>query len=209
MVGVTQNSKVSTLSESPTPMIYLPLYQVYRPSVMIMARVAGDPLAYADTVKQTVQGLNGDLVLHDVTSLEIREQLATFVQRLAGTFVGLFGLVALVLATVGIYGVTAYTTRQRTHEIGIRMALGAAREDILKLVIGQGLQLTLIGVGLGLAMSFALTRFLSSQLLGVTSTDMVTFSGVAFLLCAVALAACYIPARRATRVEPTVALRYE
>ena len=209
VVGVTRNSKVNTLSEPPTPMIYLPLYQVYRPSVMLSARVTGDPMAYADKVKKIIQDLNGDLVIHDVTTLQIREQLATFVQRLAGTFVGAFGLLALVLAAVGIYGVTAYTTRQRTHEIGIRMALGAAREDILKLVIGQGLRLTAIGVVIGLAVSFALTRFLSSQLLGVTSTDMVTFTGVAFLLCAVALAACYIPARRATHVEPTVALRNE
>jgi predicted permease len=209
VVGVTRNSKVNTLSEVPTPMIYLPLYQVYRPTVTIMARVAGDPMAYAEGVRKTVQGLNADLVLHDVTTLEVRQQLATFVQRLAGTFVGAFGLLALILAAVGIYGVTAYTTRQRTHEIGIRMALGAARQDILKLVLTQGLRLTVIGVLLGLAVSFALTRFLSSQLLGVTSTDMVTFAGVAFLLCAVALAACYIPARRATRVEPSVALRNE
>jgi predicted permease len=209
VVGVTRNSKINTLTEAPTPMIYLPLSQVYRPSVTILARVTGDPMAYAEKVKTTIRDLNADLVVHDVTSLETRQQLATFVQRLAGTFVGAFGLLALVLAAVGIYGVTAYTTRQRTHEIGIRMALGAAREDILKLVIGQGLRLTVIGVALGLAVSFALTRFLSSQLLGVTSTDMVTFSGVALLLCAVAMAACYIPARRATRVEPTVALRNE
>ena len=151
----------------------------------------------------------GTLVVYDVTTLETREQLASFVPRLAGTFVGAFGLLALVLAAVGIYGVTSYTTRQRTHEIGIRMALGAARQDILKLVLGQGLRLTLIGVGLGLAVSFGLTRFLSSQLLGVTSTDMLTFASVACLLCAVALVACYVPARRAMHVEPTVALRYE
>jgi predicted permease len=209
VVGVAQNSKVNTLNEQPTPFIYLPLYQVYRPSMMITARVVGDPLGYASSVKKTIQELNGDLVVYDVTTLEIREQLASFVQRLAGTFVGAFGLLALVLAAVGIYGVTSYTTRQRTHEIGIRMALGAAREDILKLVIGQGFRLTLIGVGLGLVVSFGLTRFLSSQLSGVTSTDLLTFTGVTFLLCAVALLACYIPARRAMRVEPTVALRYE
>jgi len=209
VVGVAQNSKVNTLNEAPTPFIYLPLYQVYRPSMMIAARVVGDPLGYASSLKKTIQELNGDLVVYDVTTLETREQLASFVQRLAGTFVGAFGLVALVLAAVGIYGVTSYTTRQRTHEIGIRMALGAARQDILKLVIGHGLRLTLIGVGLGLVVSFVLTRFLSSQLFGVTTTDLLTFSGVAFLLSAVALVACYIPARRAMRVEPTVALRYE
>ena len=148
-------------------------------------------------------------MVHDVSTLETREQIASFVQRLAGTFVGAFGLLALVLAAVGIYGVTSYTTRQRTHEIGIRMALGAARRDILKLVLGRGVRLTLIGVCLGLLVSFGLTRFLSSQLLGVTSTDVLTFSIVAFLLCAVALVACYIPARKAMRVNPVEALRNE
>lgn len=209
VVGVTRNSKVNTLNEAPTPFIYLPLYQVYRPSMMVMARVVGDPLGYASSVKKTIQELNGDLMVYDVTTLEIRNQMASFVQRLAGTFVGAFGLLALVLAAVGIYGVTSYTTRQRTHEIGIRMALGAGRKDILKLVLGQGLRLTMVGVGLGLLVSFGLTRFLRSQLFGVTSTDVLTFSSVAYLLCSVALVACYIPARRAMRVDPMVALRHE
>jgi predicted permease len=209
VVGVARNTKVNTLNEAPTPFIYLPMYQVYRPSLMITARTSGDPLSYAESVKKAVQELNGDVVIFDATTLEVREQLASFVQRLAGTFVGAFGLLALVLAAVGIYGVTSYTTRQRTHEIGIRMALGATRNDVLKLVLGQGLRLTLIGVGLGLALSFGLTRFLSSQLLGVTSTDLVTFLSVALLLCAVAMVACYIPARRAIHVDPLVALRYE
>jgi predicted permease len=209
VVGVARNSKVNTLNESPTPFIYLPLYQVYRASTMVTVRVAGDPLGYATSVEKTIHQLNADVVLYDVTTLETREQVASFVQRLAGTFVGAFGLLALVLAAVGIYGVTAYTTRQRTHEIGIRMALGASKRDILRLVLGHGMQLTLLGVGLGLAVSFALTRYLSSLLLGVTSTDALTFSSVAILLCAVSLFACFIPARRAMRVDPMVALRYE
>jgi ABC-type antimicrobial peptide transport system permease subunit len=153
--------------------------------------------------------VNPDLVVFDVDSLAVSERLFNFPQRIAGTFVGAFGLLALILAAIGIYGVTAYTTRQRTHEIGIRMALGASKDDILRLVIGHGLRLTFIGVALGLAASFALTRYLSSLLLGVTSTDAVTFSFVAFLLCAIALAACFIPARRAMQVDPMVALHYE
>jgi ABC-type antimicrobial peptide transport system permease subunit len=127
----------------------------------------------------------------------------------AGGKLDAFGLLALVLAAVGIYGVTAYTTRQLTHEIGIRMALDASKEDIQRLVIGHGLRLTFVGVGQGLAASFALTRYLNSLLLGVTSTDALTFSCVAILLCAVALFASFIPARRATCVDPMDALRYE
>jgi predicted permease len=209
VVGVARDSKVNGLNEKPTPFLYLPLYQVYRATMIINARTTGDPLTFGKTVENTIHQLNGDLVVFDITTLEIREQIASFGQRIAGTFVGAFGLLALVLAAVGIYGVTAYTTRQRTHEIGIRMALGASRQDILRLVLGHGLRLTLLGVGLGLAASFGLTRYLSSQLLGVTSTDAITFSSVAILLCAVALFACFIPARRAMRVDPMVALRYE
>jgi predicted permease len=209
VVGVARDSKVSSLNEKPTPFVYLPQYQVYRSTMTILARTAGNPLAFGKTVEKTIHGLNADLVVFDVTTLELREQFSSFGQRVAGTFVGAFGLLALVLAAVGIYGVTAYTTRQRTHEIGIRMALGSSKEDILRLVIGRGLRLTFAGVGLGLAASFALTRYLGSMLLGVTSTDALTFSSVAILLCAVALFACFIPARRAMRVDPIVALRYE
>jgi predicted permease len=215
VVGVARDSKVNGLNEKPMPFLYLPEYQVYRKdrpagsAMTIIARTTGDPLAFGKTVENTVHDLNADLVVFDVTTLELREQLASFPQRIAGTFVGAFGLLALVLATVGIYGVTAYTTRQRTHEIGIRMSLGASKRDILRLLLEHGLRLTLAGVGLGLAVSFALTRFLGTLLLGVTSTDALTFSSVAILLCAVALLACFIPAHRAIRLDPTVALRHE
>jgi len=209
VVGVAHDCKMTGLNEKSAPFVYLPLYQVYAANMIIHARVAGDPLAFAKTVESAVHELNADVVLFEVTSLETSEQFASFPQRVAGIFVGAFGLLALVLAAVGIYGVTAYTTRQRTHEIGIRMTLGASKEDILRLVLSHGLRLTLTGVVLGLAASFALTRYLSSLLLGVTSTDALTFSSVTILLCAVALFACFIPTRRAMRVDPIVALRYE
>ena len=177
--------------------------------MIITARVAGDPLAFSKTIEKTTHDLNADVLVFDITTLELREQIASFGQRVAGTFVGAFGLLALVIAAVGIYGVTAYTTRQRTREIGIRVTLGATKQDVLRMVLGRGSRLTLAGVGLGLVLSLVLTRFLSSLLLGVTSTDALTFSSVAILLCAVALFACFIPAWRAMRVDPMVALRHE
>jgi putative ABC transport system permease protein len=209
VVGVARDGKVNALNEKPTPFVYLPQSQVYQATMIVIARTAGDPLAFGKTVEKAIHELNAGLVVFDVTTLELREQIASFGQRVAGTFVGAFGLLALILAAVGIYGVTAYTTRQRTHEIGIRVAMGASKQDILRLVLGRGLRLTLAGVGLGLAVSFALTRFLRSLLLGVTSTDALTFSSIAMLLCAVALFACFMPARRAMRLEPGAALRYE
>jgi predicted permease len=209
VIGVARDTKVRGLNETPMPFLYLPLYQVYRSWMIINARVDGDPLAFSKTIENTVHELNPEVVVFDVTTLELRAQFASFGQRVAGTFVGAFGLLALVLAAVGIYGVTAYTTRQRIHEIGIRLTLGATKEDVLRLVLGHGLKLMLTGVALGLAMAFVLTRFLTSLLLGVTSTDALTFLSVAVLLCAVALFACFIPARWAMRVDPMVALRYE
>jgi predicted permease len=209
VVGVARDTKVISLNEKPTPFVYLPLYQVYHDTMMINARVAGDPLAFGKTIEKTVHELNAEVLVFDVTSLELRAQFASFRQRVAGTFVGAFGLLALALAAVGVYGVTAYTTRQRTHEIGIRMALGATKQNVLRLVLSHGLRLMLAGVGLGLILSFVLTRFLTDLLLGVTSTDALTFASVAILLCAVALFACFIPARRAMRVDPMVALRYQ
>jgi putative ABC transport system permease protein len=207
VVGVARDCKEVSLNENPLPFLYLPVTQVYRPGMIINARAAGDPLALARSVESAAHELNPDLVLYDETTVELRSQFASFPQRVAGTFVGAFGLLALALAAIGIYGVTAYTTRQRTQEIGIRVTLGATRQDVLRLVLGQGLKLVVIGVALGLALSFALTHFLTALLLGVTSTDVLTYLTVAFLLCAVTLFACFIPGFWAMRVEPMIALR--
>jgi predicted permease len=209
VIGVARDTKVTNLNEKPTPFLYLPLYQIYRPGMIITARVTADPLTFGKTIENAVHELNPELGLFDFTTLDLRTQFSSFGQRVAGTFVGAFGLLALTLAAVGIYGVTAYTTRQRTHEIGIRVTLGATKEDVLRLVLAHGLRLMLLGVGLGLVLSVFFTRFLRSLLLGVTSTDALTFLSVATLLCSVALIACLIPACWAMRVDPMVALRYE
>jgi len=209
VVGVTRTANYDRLNEAPQPFFFLPLFQDYSHDAIIHARVAGDPLAIVPSVERTVRTLNADLPLSDVSPLTSRLELVTTNSRIAATFVGAFGLIALTLAVIGIYGVVAYTTRERTHEIGIRMALGAARGEVFRLVLSQGLRLTLIGLGLGLAVSLVVTRFLRNQLFGVTTTDPLTFALVTILLCGAALAACYIPARRATKVDPMVALRYE
>jgi predicted permease len=209
VVGVARNGKYRRLVYPPEPVFFQPLYQRYRDLVTIHARVSGDPQAYAAAVERTVHELNADLPVFGVTTLKSSMQLGSIFERLAGTFAGAFGLLALILAAVGIYGVIAYTTRQRTHEIAIRIALGAERAAVFWLVLGQGLLLTLTGLVAGIAVSLALTRYLKSVLFGVTATDLLTYAAVALLLCLVSLVACYIPARRATKVDPMVALRYE
>ncbi|MGD1156368.1 MAG: ABC transporter permease [Terriglobia bacterium] len=209
VVGVARNGKYRRLVYAPEPVFFQPLYQRYRDLVMIHARVSGDPQAYAPAVERTVHELNADLPVFGVTTLKSSMRLGSIFERVAGTFAGAFGLLALILAAVGIYGVIAYSTRQRTHEIAIRMAVGAQRADVFRLVLGQGLLLTLAGLAAGIAVSLALTRYLKSVLFGVTTTDVLTYAAVAFLLCLVSLVACYIPARRATKVDPMVALRYE
>jgi predicted permease len=209
VVGVARNGKYRQLIYPPEPVYFLPLYQQYRDLVMIHARVSGDPHSFAAAVEKSVHELNADLPVFGVTTLKASMQFGSIFERLAGIFASAFGLLALALAAVGIYGVIGYTTRQRTHEIAIRMALGAQRTEVLRLVLGQGLLLTLAGLAVGIGMSLALTRYLKSVLFGVTTSDLWTYAAVAFLLCLVSLIACYIPARRATKVNPMVALRYE
>ena len=209
VVGVARNAKYRRLIYAPEPVFYAPLFQDDRSPVIAHARVTGDPRAFKFRVEDTIHAIDAGSPVFDVTTMESSMQLGSIFERVAATFAGSFGFLALALATVGIYGVVAYATRQRSREIAIRMALGAKRGDVLGLVLAQGLRLTLTGLVIGVAVSAALTRFLRGQLFGITTTDPLTYAGVGGLLCLVALAACFIPAQRATKVDPNVALRHE
>jgi len=209
VVGVARNAKYRRLIYAPEPVFYVPLFQDDRTPVIVHVRVSGDPRAFKFRVEEAIHAIDAGSPVFDVTTMESSMQLGSIFERIAATFAGSFGMLSLALATVGIYAVVAYSTRQRTREIAIRMALGAERGQVLKLVLSHGLRLTLSGLGVGLAVSFALTRLLRSELFGVTATDPLTYASVGGLLCLVALAACYIPARRATKVEPNTALRCE
>ena len=209
VVGVTANFDTSDVGEKPRPFVYLPLFQNYASGVAIHLRVAGNPLAYVGAAENAVHSLDADLPLSDINTLQSRIELSTTQQRIGGVFVGAFGLLALILAAVGVYGVLAYTTRQRTHELGIRMALGAEPRGIFALVLRQGAILAASGIAVGLALSFVLTRALAKVLFGISPADTLTYVAVSGVLISVALVACYLPARRAAKVDPMVALRYE
>src|SRR5438105_3721337 len=211
IVGVARNAKYRLLTYPAEPVIYLPMYQVYSPTrdITIHLRTTGDPRTMASSMEETIHQLNQELPLFNVNPLSVTMQLGTLFGRVAATFAASFGFLAMVLAAVGVYGVVAYSTRQRTREIGIRMALGAEKGGIYRLVLGQGFRLTLAGLVVGTALAVAFTRLLKAQLFGISETDAITFASVGLLLAIVALLACHIPARRATRVDPMVALRYE
>jgi predicted permease len=210
VVGVAKNSKYLNLEEKIEPFLYRSVLQDYRERIVLDVLVKGDPKTFAAPVAAAVHSLNPDLPVLDQYPLSRDIEIATTGNRVGGTFVGMFGLVGLTLAAIGIYGVIAYTTRQRVHEIGIRMALGAKRRDVFELVLKQGVRMTAIGIGAGLVCSLFLMPLLPRQLLyGVTSMDPLTYLCVGFMLCVVALAACFIPAQRAAQVEPIRVLRYE
>jgi predicted permease len=208
VVGVVQDGKYAGLNEDPKPFVSRPLWQSYSGATTVIVRTAGDPERLIALVRSEAQQLDPNLPIASRTLIE-RMSLPLLPARVAAAVLGGFGLLALALAAIGIYGVMSYAASKRTHEIGIRMALGAQKSDVLKLVIRQGVTLTLIGMTIGSLAALILTRSMKSLLFGVSATDPLTYAGVALLLAGVALVACYLPARRASRVDPMVALRCE
>jgi putative ABC transport system permease protein len=209
VIGVVADVKNDDLEEQPSPAVYLPYAQHARTTMNLVVYAPQDPTRLTSAVRAEVSALDPNLPVYNVKPVRqmIDERISP--KRLLTYILGVFALIALLLAAVGIYGVMSYAVTQRTQEIGLRMALGAQAVDVVKLVVRNGMRLALSGVALGLVGAFALTRLLASLLFHVTPTDVVTFAAVSISLIVVALVACFVPARRATKVDPMVALRYE
>jgi len=212
IVGVVADSKQNSVDSQVEPELYEPYAQ--HPSfasflVTFVIRTSSDPLGLAAAVRNAVWEIDHDQAVIQVRTMENVISESIWQQHFSASMLGAFAAIALLLSAVGIYGVLSYSVSRRTHEIGIRAALGATRRDILRMVVGEGLFLTLIGVGAGILVALGLTRLIASLLYGVRPRDPMTFVALSLLLIGVALLAVYIPARRATKVDPMVALRYE
>jgi predicted permease len=209
VVGVVRDIKYKSVSEAPLYFAYRPLGQRYRPAMTVHLRAVGDPAAAIGQLRSEVKVLDSNLPLTDVKTMEEHMRLPLAPAKLFVSLTGSFAMLTVLLAAIGLYGVMAYLVSTRTHEIGIRMALGAQTSGISRLILRQGMTFAFTGIALGLLAALASTRILTSLLYGVSATDPATFFGVAIGLAVVALLACYVPARRASKVDPLVALRYE
>jgi len=209
VVGIARDIKYNQLAERPVFYGYLPLAQRYRPAMTLHIRTNGEPGALINGVRAEVKALDANLPLTNVKTMQEHLRTPLAPAKLFAWLSSAFGVLALLLAATGLYGVMAYLVSGRTREFGIRVALGARGTDVLRLVLAEGLALVGVGILLGLLASLALTRVLQSVLYGVSATDPATFAGVALVLATVTLIACYIPAHRATKIDPMIALRYE
>jgi ABC-type antimicrobial peptide transport system permease subunit len=208
VIGVARDAKYRSLGDEARMFLYVPLQQQYIPRVTIVARSANGQ-RHAAEIRALVASMNANLPIVTAQTLDEFTKFGLVPQRVAASMSGGLGIVGLLLAGMGIYGVTAYMVTSRTREIGIRVALGADRRDVLGMVLRRGMLLVGIGVAAGTLLAAAASRVLGSLLFGLPPTDPVTFSAAIALFCAIGLAACYVPARRATEIEPTLALRSE
>jgi putative ABC transport system permease protein len=209
VVGVVGDVKQHHLEQASRMAVYTPFSQDPWAFLAFVVRTKQEPASASSAVESAIHSVDADEAVYNVRSMRDVEATSLSPQRLQIVLIGLFAALALVLACMGIYGVMAYSVAQRTCEIGVRMALGAQTGNVLGMILGEGLRLGVLGASIGLAGSFFAARLLSGMLFGVTPSDPFTFASVAVVLVAVAMVACYIPARRATRVDPLVALRYE
>ena len=207
VVGVVKNSKHNFMNELPEPMIYMSYFQEPDKEMTVQVKTRGNPADMAPLLEQTIHEVDGRLPVFDVRTMHETTQMSSMFAVMQSTFAGMFAMIALILAATGIYGVVAYRTQLRTHEIGIRVALGASRADVLRLVLMQGVRLTIAGLVLGLVLALGLTRFIAASLYGISATDPTTVIAVVALLGAMAVLACYLPAHRAMRVNPVSAIR--
>lgn len=210
VIGVVADSNYRSLQENPLPHVYRSFRQEYQAPAILLVRAQGvAPDSLVAPIRAAVNDLDPDIPIFDVKTLREHVSISVLPARMAAMLLGILGVLTLILAGVGIYGVMAYSVGQRTHEIGIRVSVGAQQSDILRMLLVQGLRLVLVGIGLGIALAFGLTRFASSLLYGVSSTDPLTFVGIAVLLGAISLVAIFIPARRAMRLDPRIAMRHQ
>lgn len=209
VVGVVRNTVVNNIGEEPQPLAYLPLTQNYSPAATLQVRTSGHPEALISTVRAQVQSLDNNLALTNVQTIGELIGQGLWAPRMGAALLAVFGGIALILAVIGVYGVLSYSVNQQTREIGIRMAMGAQTTGVLRLIVGQGMRLAAAGLALGLLVAFVAMRLLGSLLFGVSAHDPLTFASVSTVLAVAAVLACYIPARRATKVDPIIALRYE
>ncbi len=209
VVGVARDTKVITLGEAPRAYIYLPFSQEYDDMMSVVVRTSGDPTLMLPIIRDEVRALDERLPVWELKTMREHLGLMLFAPRMGATLLSLFGGLAALLASIGLYGVVAYTASQRTREVGIRVALGARPVDVVKLVVGQGMVLVIVGAAIGLGVALVATRPLATFLYGIQATDPLTVFGVSLMLCGVAFVASLIPAMRAARIDPMVALRYE